>query len=249
MKIGLVIPCFNEAKRLDVKSFSQFLDEDKSFEVMFCFVNDGSEDETGSVLKGISKNYPEQTLIIDRPNNLGKAASVREGILKMLSETQCDWLGFWDADLATPLSEIKSFRRVIEENPILSLVMGARILRLGANIVRHWYRHYIGRVFATLASLVLGLPVYDTQCGAKMFRREIARSIFSEPLMSRWLFDIELLFRIMTTQQYKEKGSAMIHELPLNQWHDIAGSKLRLSDFLMAPAELWNIKCVYSKKK
>ncbi|MBK8203646.1 MAG: hypothetical protein IPK68_15420 [Bdellovibrionales bacterium] len=107
---------------------------------------------------------------------------------------------------------------------------------------------YRQRVFATLASLVLGLPVYDTQCGAKMFRREIAQSVFSEPLISRWLFDIELLFRIMTTQEYKEKGSAMIHELPLNQWHDIAGSKLRLSDFLMAPAELWNIKCRYSKK-
>ncbi|MBK8203647.1 MAG: glycosyltransferase [Bdellovibrionales bacterium] len=94
MKIGLVIPCFNEAKRLDVKSFSQFLYEDKFSQVVFCFVNDGSQDETGSVLKDLSKKYPGQTLIIDRPNNLGKAASVREGILKMLSETQCDWLGF-----------------------------------------------------------------------------------------------------------------------------------------------------------
>ncbi|MCC7403272.1 MAG: glycosyltransferase [Bdellovibrionales bacterium] len=243
MKLGIVVPCYNEAVRLDQKAYVDFL-RSEGDSLCLCFVNDGSRDGTSGVLEKMKQRAPG-LLIVDRQQNRGKAESVREGILKLLTDTDCEWVGFWDADLATPLSEIAFFRRAIAEHPQSAIVMGARILRLGAKIVRHWYRHYTGRIFATFASLALGLPVYDTQCGAKVIRRDLALQIFREPFLSRWLFDVELLFRIQATAQFAQVGTNLIYELPLNEWVDVAGSRVRPGDFLKAPFELWKIRRHY----
>ena len=225
--------------------FLEFLQRE-GVDTLFCFVNDGSYDETGRLLEEMA-GKSKSILLIDRTENRGKAESVREGALKLLEETDCEWVGFWDADLATPLNEIPLFKKCILERPYLGVVTGARILRLGANIVRHWYRHYFGRIFATFASLALGLPVYDTQCGAKLFRRDLASEIFAESFLSRWLFDVELLFRIQKTALFKSQGVQILYELPLHNWEDVAGSRLKSSDFLKAPLELLKIKRKYDK--
>jgi dolichyl-phosphate beta-glucosyltransferase len=118
---------------------------------------------------------------------------------------------------------------------------------LGRTIQRRLYRHYIGRVFATAASGVLSLPVYDTQCGAKLFRVSPSiRALFAEPFLGRWTFDVEIIARL--TRQCAGEGRRacdVMYELPLDEWRDIDGSKVRPLDFLTALIELVRIRRRY----
>ena len=136
---------------------------------------------------------------------------------------------------------------LLEEQADVVLVMGARVRLLGRTILRSPYRHYFGRVFATLASLTLRLPVYDTQCGAKLFRvSETTMSVFREPFLSRWIFDVEVLARLGRALGVTGRGTAgAVVEFPLTRWTDMAGSKVRPSDFLRAGSELIRIRRHY----
>ncbi|MFQ6070884.1 MAG: glycosyltransferase family 2 protein, partial [Candidatus Aminicenantales bacterium] len=123
---------------------------------------------------------------------------------------------------------------------------GCRLKRMGATIERHWYRHYFGRVFATGASLVLGLPIYDTQCGAKLLRAELAGILFERPFISRWLFDIELLARMIQLLGRKKVMTSVV-ELPLERWEDKGESKVKLLYIPKVPFELLLIGLTYRK--
>ncbi len=119
-------------------------------------------------------------------------------------------------------------------------IMGTRFVRMGAQINRKASRFYIGRIFATLVSWILKIPVYDTQCGEKLIHKNIVFKIFKKPLITKWLFDVELLARLEKLIGYKE-AKQVILEVPLQQWDEIAGSKLKPTDFLQAPIELLKI--------
>ena len=160
---------------------------------------------------------------------------MQEGIFYALSNDKSyDYLGLWDADLATPLDEIARFFDVIKKRKV-DCIIGSRIRKLGSSIKRKRYRHVLGRIFATIASWILKLPVYDTQCGAKLFKREAAKKIFEKKFISYWPFDVELLCRL---KKYNYKN---LYELPLVKWEDVKGSKLSLFDFIKVPIELIKI--------
>ncbi len=111
-------------------------------------------------------------------------------------------------------------------------------------IVRRASRHYFGRVFATAASTVLALPVYDTQCGAKLLRNTpLCRSLFAQPFGSRWIFDVELLARYLKAKE--KAGPLGVYELPLDEWTDVDGSKVRAKDFARAVGEMVAIHRTY----
>jgi hypothetical protein len=137
-------------------------------------------------------------------------------------------VGYTDADLATPPQEIHRLIEVFQaEDP--DALLASRIRHLGMRIERSAHRHYLGRVFATAASMILGVPVYDTQCGAKLFRRTRALELaVSEPFLASWSFDVELLGRLLTGGP-SVQGLAVtrIRELPLREWHHVRGSKIR----------------------
>ncbi len=179
--------------------------------------------------------------------NLGKAEAVRRGILRALG-ADCRYVGFWDADLATPLAAIDRFVALLEQRPEVEMVLGSRIQRLGSDIGRRARRHYLGRVAATMVSLILGLRVYDSQCGAKLFRVTAALpGVFGEPFLTRWLFDVEILARWIRTHPGVDRRrlEELALEYPLERWTDVAGSRLTLTDFLAAPLELWRIRRRY----
>ena len=126
------------------------------------------------------------------------------------------------------------------------MTLGSRVKMLGWRIERETVRHYMGRLFATCASLTLNLPVYDTQCGAKVFARHPAIvAAFAEPFSVSWIFDVELIARIASTLPLVEREE-MIIEHPLRQWRDVAGSKVKLRHLVISFLDLIKIAIKYS---
>jgi hypothetical protein len=125
-----------------------------------------------------------------------------------------------------------------------AVVLGSRVALLGADIHRTASRHYLGRVFASVASLVLDARVYDTQCGAKLFRRSPAlEAALAVPFLSRWAFDVELLGRLLAgAPGVPGVATSEVVEVPLRTWRDVPGSKLAPSAMVGALADLARIR-------
>jgi dolichyl-phosphate beta-glucosyltransferase len=241
-RLTLVVPCYNEERRLDAEAFRSLSIEGHT--VDFLFVNDGSTDGTLRLLQSLHDSDPRRFAVLNLEQNSGKAEAVRRGFLAAM-EQPADYIGFWDADLATPLAELSGFLDILEARPALAIVIGARVRLLGREISRRPSRHYIGRVGATLISSSLGLAVYDTQCGAKVFRADSAlRDVFSQPFLSRWIFDVEIIARYVQLLGRDAVAGAM-YELPVKRWQDVTGSKVKSHDFLRALHDLWKIRRAY----
>lgn len=243
----VVIPCYNEADRLHLAAFQEFLENSPSVHLLL--VNDGSMDSTLAVLETLANSFPEQVQVIDQQPNKGKAEAVRVGLLAACE--QAPIVGFWDADLATPLHVIDQFLSIMRARPEIQWVLGSRVKLLGRQIRRSELRHYLGRVFATGASLTLSLGVYDTQCGAKMFRStQLLGDILARPFLTRWIFDVELIARLTAAHRRNEAPapSEMIFEAPLDTWQDVAGSKVSGADFLRSGLELFRVWWQYLRK-
>lgn len=216
----IVIPCYNEYGRLAIEKFVNFAQEHGN--IRFIFVDDGSTDGTEELIKPYcGARIQLHTLT----RNSGKAEAVRQGILRAL-EQEPSRIGFWDADLSTPLRTICSFHETMEQNRNLDMVIGFRVCRLGADIKRNAGRHIIGRILMTVLYSLLDFTVYDSQCGAKMMTAEAARAITGEPFHTRWLFDLEMLVRL---QRFRRTDlHAEVYEYPLEEWHEIGRSKVRI---------------------
>lgn len=242
--ICIIIPCYNEEKRLQVGEFQKYIESGNS--TSFCFVNDGSTDNTSDVLIQIQKAWESKVYVINLSENKGKAEAVRAGITEMLKTNKYDIVGYLDADLATPLEEISLLYNYLKSDENYLVAFGSRIKRIGTEIIRKPYRHYLGRIFSTYASIILHLPVYDTQCGAKIFKKEIASRIFTEKFISRWLFDVEIFARI-TNIYGVEKAKKIMIEVPLNKWQDKGDSKITIRHMIKVPFELRKIKRKYKQ--
>lgn len=242
----IVVPCYNEEKRFPSEKFLEFATKTSGFR--FLFVDDGSKDRTFEVLEALGKKNPEVFSVLKLEKNGGKAEAVRRGFLQVL-DSGAPYVGFWDADLATPLEVLPYFLRVFLEEPKVEMVLGARVKLMGRDIQRKALRHYLGRVFATCASSVLGLSIYDTQCGAKIFRvTDTLKAIFQEHFGSKWIFDVEILARYMKkTGLGSLEAESRIYELSLRSWKDVAGSKVKPTDFFKAFGELIKIYVSYRR--
>jgi len=238
---AIIVPCYNEAARLPVEVFATYIPRHPNLH--FVFVNDGSTDATSTVLKSLQSRIPTRITVLDNTINQGKAGVVRQGLLHALDNTTLEHIGFWDADLATPLETIEEMLSILAERPQVWMVFGARVQLLGRHIERKTHRHYLGRVFATIVSIMLGLPIYDSQCGAKLFRRTPhTRSLFAKPFVSRWVFDVEILARFLRLPNTQRPApNDGICEYPLPIWRDIDGSKVKPLDFFRALMDLFKI--------
>ncbi|HLJ78988.1 MAG TPA: glycosyltransferase [Acidobacteriaceae bacterium] len=236
----VVIPCYNEAARFRADEFARFLQNERSQGIDLLFVNDGSRDTTLQVLTSFRDQFPSRIAVLDQQPNRGKAEAVRNGMLHVIASGRAAVTGFWDADLATPLDQIRDFLHLLDVRPELTMVFGARVRLLGRDIDRQQLRHYLGRCFATVVSVLLRLPIYDSQCGAKLFRiTPELQQVLAEPFHSRWIFDVEILARFLSLHKRDCAAIAtQVYEYPLPVWTDVAGSKVKPTDFLRAFAEL-----------
>ncbi|HYU25066.1 MAG TPA: glycosyltransferase, partial [Thermoanaerobaculia bacterium] len=123
-RLALVIPCYNEEHRLPVDELRRFSVSGVDLELVL--VNDGSGDGTLRLLESLHEENPSRFTVLNLAQNSGKAEAVRRGILAAL-DRKPDYVGFWDADLATPLSELPVFVEILDARPAVQMVMGARV--------------------------------------------------------------------------------------------------------------------------
>jgi dolichyl-phosphate beta-glucosyltransferase len=241
-RLVLVVPCFNEQQRLAPAAFLAALSRP---ELSLLFVDDGSRDDTVTVLESVRAAAPDRVTLLRLPANHGKAEAVRRGVLAAF-DTGAAVVGYWDADLSTPFSELDGLIEALATTPSIEIVLGSRVQTLGRVIERRAVRHYAGRVFATAASLALGLPIYDTQCGAKLLRATPAtRAWFEEPFLSTWAFDVEVLARLIRQRGSRSAAVAAIEERPLREWRHVSGSRVRAHHLVGALWDVWRIRRRY----
>lgn len=237
-ELALVVPCYNEVSRLRPELFLKFLSTHPGIHLVM--VDDGSIDGTGEVLDAMQLAAPGAISVVRHSPRRGKAEAVRAGILAGL-EMHASLIGFFDADLATPLRAIDDFLAVLRLRPDVEFVLGSRVMLMGRDVRRKAVRHYVGRVFATAVSHALDLPVYDTQCGAKILRANPATAtLFAAPFRSPWIFDVELIARYLGLPPVPGEPARRdrLYELVLPAWHDMPGTKLRWYDFARAMVDL-----------
>jgi len=239
-KVCIIIPFFNEQKRIDKDAFFSFIQNHTTYSLML--VDDGSKDATFAILTKMKEQFPEQINVLKLAQNSGKAEAVRQGILQANDWQEFDFFGYMDADLATPLEEAPRLISYLENSQI-HFVLGSRIKLFGWDIQRSLKRHYLGRVFATSVSNLFNLEIYDTQCGAKFFRNDLIQDLFNDKFVSKWFFDIELILRFR--KKMNEKFSESLLEIPLQHWNEKGESKLKLTDYIKTPYELRRIRRFY----
>jgi len=161
----VVVPCYNEEKRLDAAAFIAFA---RAGRAHLLFVDDGSTDGTSGLLRHVQEAARDRVDVLSLGANLGKAEAVRRGLSRAL-DAGATIVAYCDADLSAPLDEVARLVDLVAGGAA-DVALGSRVALLGAHIDRRPLRHYLGRVFATAVSLVLSTVVYDTRCGAKCFR-------------------------------------------------------------------------------
>ncbi|HKW16976.1 MAG TPA: dolichyl-phosphate beta-glucosyltransferase [Terriglobales bacterium] len=224
--MSIVIPAYNEEARLP-ETLRKTVDWcgalNLEFEVIV--VDDGSRD--GTVALGRLFEEADQRIRVLSSAHMGKGAAVRTGVLNANGR----FVLFMDADGATPLSEIPKLLVAMDEG--YDVAIGSRILRRQGEVEvkTALHRHIIGRTFAFFTGLLALGGIADTQCGFKMFRREVIAAIFSRQKIVGFAFDVEILF-------IARRLSLSIVEVPVN-WVAQAGSKVNLvTDSLRM---LWDI--------
>jgi len=243
--VGVVIPCYNEEERLLSDQFLNFIDENSGYHL--CFVNDGSTDATLDVLKALRKGRKDYVTVYDCEKNGGKAEAVRLGMLHMANYKDLDYIGFLDADLSTDLSDFDDLVSTIE-NSDYKIVSGSRISRMGANIAKESARQIISLSINFVIRKILSMPFKDTQCGAKIFHKDVIELLFAKKFMTKWLFDVEIFMRMK--RHFKiSKAKEMICEMPLKRWVHVDGSKLSMKDSVKIIWQLAKIAFLYRKNK
>ncbi len=240
-KAVTVVPCFNEAARLQVDALLGLAAEPGH---SILFVNDGSCDETRAVLDALAARRPDVVGVLHLEKNVGKAEAVRAGLRQALRDG-ATLVGYFDADLATPPGEMLRLMHLLDEAPRddgrrgAQFAMASRVALLGRHIERTPARHYLGRVFASAASVALAMRVYDTQCGAKALRASLVlERALERPFTTRWVFDVELMMRLLAGNEAGRLVASDFVEMPLRSWEDVKGSKLSSKAMLGAAADL-----------
>lgn len=232
-ELSLVIPAFNEKARL-----APFLTglvtqlQAARINAEIFVVDDGSAEEDHQAYQALARALPNiPVTVLRHPVNQGKGAAIRTGF----QHSRGAWMGFADADGSTSAEEVVRVARLALQSSDLDGVFAARVVMLGRSVDRLHQRHLPGRIFATMAGVLLRIPVYDSQCGCKFFRRATVTPLLVLCREERWLFDIEII-----ALGYFKRLRWL--EVPIS-WRDVPGSKVRVvSDGLRMAAGLWTIR-------
>ena len=212
--LRIVIPAYNEESRIG----PTLRDYCTTFAgiAQVVVVANGCSDQTASIVRQL-KGECDNLSLIDIPNAIGKGGAVRVG----LSTGNEPFVGFVDADGSTGASEFARLFDALRDSTA-DAVVGSRWLRGSVVQPRQGFlRLLASRTFNTIVRALFGLPLHDTQCGAKLFRREALRTILISLEVADFAFDIEVLWLL-------KRFHKTIKEVPTT-WSDrAAGTKIRL---------------------
>lgn len=229
--LSIVVPAYNEESRLP-ETLDRVLDwlNQGSFQFQeVIVVDDGSRDRTASLVEEYGKKHPSVRLLRN-PGNRGKGYAVRHGML----EARGEWILSSDADLSTPIDEIRKLQAAAaERNAVIAI--GSRALdRSLVEVHQPAFREYSGRFFNIVMRLVTGLRFRDTQCGFKLFRADAARAVFSRQKQDGFSFDVEDLV-------IAEKLGLRVIDVPV-RWRNAEGTKVSFAQGLKTFADLVRIR-------
>lgn len=212
--ISIVIPAYNEESRIvpTIEKVIEFVKDKRHLNFEILVVDDGSQDATCAVVQRYASSHPGLKLLRNEKNE-GKGNTVKKGVLAAKGKM----IFFTDADLSTPIEELDRFQ---EEIGPADIVIGSRAIKR-ENIMIHepFHREVLGRIFCWFVRVFCVPGFIDTQCGAKMFTNEAARKIFPLVKITRFAFDVEVLY-LAHLFHYKVK------ELPV-KWYYSANTRVR----------------------
>lgn len=224
--LSIVIPAYNEERRLPatLAEVSRYLETRSLDFVEIVVVDDGSRDGTAVLVEEASRR-DARIRLLRNPGNRGKGYAVRHG----MREARGEWVLFSDADLSAPIEELDKLEAAIERAGADGAI-GSRALDR-ALVGRHQsaFREFSGRVFNLVMRLVTGLPYRDTQCGFKVFRRDVARELAARQQSDGFGFDVEILY-------IAKKLRRRILEVPVC-WFNVEGTKVSLWNGVAAFAD------------
>jgi glycosyltransferase involved in cell wall biosynthesis len=236
MDLTLIVPCYNEASRIDacLEAVCRHLDGLRGVSSEVVCVDDGSVDGTPDRVRAWAARRADVRLVA-LPRNAGKGEAVRQGV----KAARGDVIVFLDADLAVDVAHVDAALPALQNG--VDVAVGCRNVP-GASVKRPQspFRRNLGRGYRKLARLILGLRVSDVTCGFKGFRRAVALRLFDSEgggsRCRRWGFDAEVLF-------LAERDRYVVQELPVT-WRDGSGSSVRLpGDALKSLKELLAVRC------
>jgi len=212
--LSIVIPAYNESARIGstIVSVCHYA-QSKSCLTELIVVDDGSRDSSPQLLRELAARYTLMRVIRNEPNR-GKGFSVRRGTL----EARGEFVLFSDADLSTPIEEADHLLAALESTGADAAVGSRAMRRELVGIHQPFFRDYGGRLFNLLVRVFTGLPIGDTQCGFKLFRRATTRRAFELQQIPGFGFDPELLFLI------RRLGGKIV-EVPV-RWNDNPATKV-----------------------
>ena len=231
MKLSIVIPAYNEEKRLPktLESINDYLRK-REYDYEILVVNDGSKDKTAEAVENLKSRVANLKLIDNKENN-GKGFVVRQGMLS----AKGDYRLFADADNSTSIDQIEKAWSWLDKG--FDIVIGSRDIK-GAVLdpPQPWLRQAVlGEGFKLFRKLVVGLwKVEDTQCGFKCFTKKVAEDIFPKCKIDRFAFDAEILV-------VAKKFGYQIKEIPV-YWKNDLESKVKFKSILKMALDLFKIR-------
>ena len=244
-RVLIVIPAYKESRRLPalLEDIAAHLRRGGPYQVDFLLVDDGSGADEAESARTLIRAYAQDERIsfIPLERNQGKGGALRAGFARGV-ESGYDYLGFMDADGAVPVSSLYlALEYMLERAPVpLAAVVASRVNMLGRSITRSPLRHYVSRVFATFVSVYFHVPIYDSQCGMKIFRRYVVERYLDVPIHLRWVWDTELILAMI-------HGGETVHEVPID-WREVEGSKISLFDPIVMIAHLIAFRRVLARR-
>ncbi len=190
MDISIIIPAFNEEKRLAStldKIYGYLSAKDWQYEVIV--VDDGSLDKTKEVALASSLNKSGKLILLQNHKNMGKGYSVKAGIFA----SKFEYTLFSDADLSTPIEEVEKLSFYISSG--FDIAIGSRSIP-GSDVKVHqpFYRESMGRLFNWLVQFFVFKGIIDTQCGFKLFKSRVAKELAACLAIDGFSFDVEMLY-------------------------------------------------------
>lgn len=242
-RVHLVVPCYRESSRIGsfLPELCDRMQELGNVDVMV--VEDGSGKEEQEKMSELMNSWRVQysclrePLMLDR--NLGKGGAVYAG---WAQATGADLLAFVDADGASPPREVVRLIELARSTDYAGhALFASRVKMLGRQVRRLLKRHLLGRIYATLVSEILNIPVYDSQCGLKIVPTAAFQRIAAALQIKGFAFDVELLVALRDT-------GCQIVEVPTD-WYEIPGGKVRLiHDAVLMTKDVCKIRSLRGRK-